>query len=63
MGEVEKMCREIVKKQTHDPFTTGRKTSIIIRESIGGKNGKSKSLSFRGMTPKEIINLITKNLT
>lgn len=45
-----------------DPFDTGRKTSINIRYFLGGKAGKSVSLSFRGMTPEQTKKLIIQNL-
>ncbi len=45
-----------------DPFGTGRKTSINIRHFLGGKAGKSISISFRGMTPEQTKALIIKNL-
>jgi len=35
-----------------------RVTSIEIRESIGSKNGKSVTVSFKGMNPKEVKELI-----
>ncbi len=60
--EVEQLFQKIVKQQNLDPFTKGRVTSINIREAIGAKNGKSKSLSFRGLNPKEVIDLFLKEI-
>lgn len=40
----------------------GRKTTIEIREAWGGKNGKNKSFSFYGLSPKETEELILNHL-
>ena len=37
------------------------RTRLDIRECIGGKNGKSKSISFVGMSAKKIKENIVKN--
>ncbi len=39
-------------------FLTGNRTRIDFRDCIGGKNGKSKALSFRGLSTKETYSLI-----
>lgn len=52
----------IIDNCTTDPFDTGRKTSVNIRHFLGGKAGKSVSISFRGMTPEQTKALIIKNL-
>lgn len=60
--EVDEFIRKIIEAQKISPFAVGRVTSINIREAIGAKNGKAKSISFRGLTPKETLDLILKEL-
>jgi hypothetical protein len=55
---VKKMIEQIVVDQKISPFTGGKKTSCNIREAIGGKNLKSTTVSFYGISPKEIADLI-----
>ena len=38
-------------------------TRIDIRHAIGGSNGKSMSISLKGITPKEIEGLFIKNFS
>jgi hypothetical protein len=40
----------------------GKVTNIEIREAKGGQNGKSVSLSFKGLSPKKVKELIIKHL-
>ncbi len=56
--EVKQFCTKILETKNISPFTSGKKTSINIRKAIGGKNGKSESISFRGLTPNETMALI-----
>jgi len=60
--EVEDFIKEIIGKQNLSPFIGGRKTQVIVRNAIGGKNGKCKSVSFRGLTAKETADLLKKEL-
>jgi hypothetical protein len=60
--EVEKMITDIITKQNLSPFQTGKMTQIMIREATGGKNGKSKSLSFRGLSTKQTLDLIVNEI-
>lgn len=60
--EVEEMCKAVIESQNISLFAVGKKTSINIRESWGGKNGKSKSISFRGLDTKTTIELIINHL-
>lgn len=52
----------IIEKQNISPFVKGRVTNVEIREAKGAENGKSISLSFKGLEPKEVYNLILKEL-
>lgn len=56
--EVKEMCKTIVLNQGISPFEEGFKTTINIREASGGINGKSTSVSFRGITPTKMKSLI-----
>ena len=64
--EVEAEFKAILKPYlTDNPFASGKKTSIEIREAIGAKNMKSRSFSFHGLTVTEVhkilIDKIQKN--
>lgn len=60
--EVEEMCKYVIEAQKLSPFAEGNKTRIDIRESWGGKNGKSKSISFRGLDTKTTLELIINHV-
>lgn len=53
-----RVFKSIVEAQKLSPFQTGKVTNIEVREGIGSKNGKSKSISFKGLTTDETYNLI-----
>lgn len=36
----------------------GNKTSLVFRKTLGSKNLNSKSISFRGLEPKEVFELL-----
>ncbi len=61
--EVEVFLKELISSKNLSPFAKGKRTSINLREALGGMNGKSKSISFRGLSPKETTDLIVKKLT
>jgi hypothetical protein len=52
----------IIEKQSISPFVKGRVTNVEIREAKGSQNGKSISLSFKGLEPKEVYSLILKHI-
>jgi hypothetical protein len=60
--EVESMIKEIITKQNLSPFQTGNRTQIMVREATGGENGKCKSLSFRGLSTKQVLDLIVNHI-
>lgn len=63
MDEVEEFLRVVITDNVEiSPFQNGRVTAINIRESLGGKNGVSRTISFKGLNPKETHDLIIKNL-
>ncbi len=43
-------------------FQDGNKTRMDFRDCIGGKNGKCKSISFKGLNPSELYTLLTKKI-
>lgn len=45
------------------PIQEKYRTRIDIRHAIGGSNGKSMSISVKGITPKEIEELFIKNFS
>ncbi len=53
---------EIIKEQNISPFQKGKVTNVEIREAKGSVNGKSVSLSFKGLEPKKVKELIIKAL-
>lgn len=62
-SDFKKWFIELINKNVKsNPFEKKRITKVYIREAIGGKNGKSISASFRGLNPKETIELIKNNL-
>ena len=62
--KTEIFLKELIKKNanTFNPFCTTKKVSIHIREALGTKNLKSKSISFFGFTSIQVYNLINDNL-
>lgn len=43
-------------------FTSSVKVSVTIRESLGGKNGKSKSFNLRGLSTEQVYNILLKGI-
>jgi len=60
--EVYKLISDTVNHAGLSPFQKGKVTNIEIREAIGSINGKSTSLSFKGLEPKEVYDLILKQI-
>lgn len=54
--------KSVIEKQRISPFVKGKVTNVEIREAKGSKNGKSVSLSFKGLEPKEVYLLILKHI-
>lgn len=58
-------CFEFIKKliqeQNLSIFESGRKTNVEIREANGSKNGKSVSISFKGLSPLKVKEIIVKS--
>ena len=52
----------IVESKKISPFEKGYITNVEVRECIDSKNGKAKSISFRGINPHELKELILKKI-
>ncbi len=61
--EVKAMVVALITAQQVSPFAKGFRTSVNIRDAIGGKNGKSESISFRGLSPKQTHDLIVNHVS
>ena len=55
-------AKNLIDSQNLSIFQKGRVTAIDIREAVGSKNGKTKTLSFKGLTPKQVKELFLKKL-
>lgn len=55
--------KKLILKQNISPFEKGLKTSVKVRECLGDQKLKSENISFRGLTPKQVADLITNDLT
>jgi hypothetical protein len=54
--------KAIIEKQKLSIFETGKKTTVEVRESIKGQNGKTISFSFKGLSPQEVKQLILEKI-
>lgn len=61
LSEVEMFVRNVMQKHVY-PFETGKVTSVVIRESINGVNGKSVSVSFKGVNPEYTLQFLRDEL-
>jgi len=61
--EVFNWVKGIIEKESISPFVNGKVTNVEIREAKGGINGKSNSLSFKGINTQQTYILLTQNLT
>lgn len=60
--EVYKLIYDTISNVGLSPFQKGKVTNVEIREATGSVNGKSISLSFKGLEPKETYNLILEKI-
>ena len=60
--EVITFIENIVKEQNINPFEKGYVTNVEVRECVESKNGKSKSISFKGINPKELKEIILNKI-
>jgi len=60
--EVYDFIKETIEKEELSPFLKGRVTNIEVREGKGKENGKSVSLSFKGLEPVEVKEILLKEL-
>lgn len=54
--------KKLIEKQNISIFETGKLTNVEIRVGEGKQNGKSISVSFRGLEPKQVHDLIINDL-
>ena len=62
LEEINELIRCVVKSQDISPFIKGNMTTVEIREALGSINGISTSLSFKGLDPEELKDLILKSI-
>lgn len=62
LEEINELIRRVVKSQDISPFIKGNMTTVEIREALGSINGISTSLSFKGLDPEELKDLILKSI-
>lgn len=60
MSAVIRLIKRTIEQQNISPFTKGPVCAIDIRNCIGGKNGKSKSVSFKGLGPDKVKSLLVE---
>jgi hypothetical protein len=60
--EVISFIENIVKSQNINPFEKGYVTNVEVRECADSKNGKSKSISFKGINPEKLKTIILKTI-
>lgn len=53
--------KELLINQNLDQFQRGPSTRIDFRHCVGSENGKSVSISFKGINPSEVKKLLTQN--
>ncbi len=61
-NEFRNYVKRLILKQNISIFEKGKLTNIEIRMGEGKLNLKSISVSFRGLDPKEVYNLIINDL-
>lgn len=62
MNEVLLFVTDLINKSPLVPkIPTGSRVRVDIREALGAKNGKSKSISFFGLSVKQVEELIINN--
>lgn len=56
------LVKHLIEKQGLSPFDKSNRTDIIAREILNGNNGKCHSISFRGLSPQQVFELIESEL-
>lgn len=66
MEKAELLVKHIVLLKDVSPFEKGRVTSVTIRESMGSENGRTKSISFKGLdvdqTHEALLNFLSDDV-
>lgn len=63
LDETEKELREAIRAATIDPLAKCNTTTIEMREATGGQNGAYRQLSFKGLSPQETLDIITRHIS
>lgn len=62
LNETEAMLQSVIRGAKIDPLAKCNTTTIEMREATGGQNGAYRQLSFKGLSPQETFDLITKHV-
>lgn len=62
LDETEMILREAIRGANIDPLAKCNTTTIEMREATGGQNGAYRQLSFKGLSPQETMDIITKHI-
>lgn len=54
--------KSLIESQKLSVFQRGKLTNVEIRRATGSRNGKSISLSFKGLEPKQVYEIIINDL-
>lgn len=60
--QVLKHVIKVIESQNLSVFAQGYKTKVSIREVVGEKYGKTKSVSFKGLSAKETLEIIKSSI-
>jgi hypothetical protein len=61
--EVKTFIEDLIRRQNLSIFEKGKVTSVNIRNALGKANLDGTTVSFRGLTPKEVKALVEKSLS
>lgn len=60
--ECMKVVMSVIDELKLSVFQGGQSTRIDFRECVGGKNGSCKSVSFKGLSPTQLHDLLEKKI-
>jgi hypothetical protein len=60
LDKTEEMLRAAIRGAKIDPLAKCNTTTIEMREATGGQNGAYRQISFKGLSPEEIKNIVIK---
>jgi hypothetical protein len=62
LDEAETMLRNVIRSAKIDPLEKCNMTTIEMREAKGGINGAYRQLSFKGLSPEVIKNMVIDHI-